>query len=352
MLINGVKFLNRIVISPMCQYMAKKGCPTEWHYHHLRNLLETGAGSLVIESTAVSQVGRITKKDLCLYNNNHFQSHKKLVIYLKKIRKIPIILQICHSGRKGSAEVPWIKKNQYLKSKDKWKTMAPSALARTKSWPIPKAMSKIEIKKVTNQFVATAKLAFKAGYDGVEVHMANGYLVHQFCSPISNIRQDEYGLSNYKYKFPKEIIKYIKAIKPKNKIIGARVVGHDHLLNGIESNDCIDLLKILKKEGLDYACISSGGIIPKTNIKFFSGFRIKMAEKIKKKSRLIIRTSGLIDNFSMLNKILKKDKIDLVAIGRKFINDKFYLYKYNKVYRNNKINIQNELKQYKYCIYY
>ena len=98
----------------MCQYMAKKGCPTEWHYHHLRNLLETGAGSLVIESTAVSQVGRITKKDLCLYNNNHFQSHKKLVIYLKKIRKIPIILQICHSGRKGSAEVPWIKKNQYL----------------------------------------------------------------------------------------------------------------------------------------------------------------------------------------------------------------------------------------------
>jgi 2,4-dienoyl-CoA reductase-like NADH-dependent reductase (Old Yellow Enzyme family) len=350
MIINGVKFLNRIVISPMCQYMAKKGCPTEWHYHHLRNLLETGAGSLVIESTAVSQAGRITKKDLCLYNNNHFQSHKKLVSHLKKIKKIPIILQISHSGRKGSAEIPWIKKNQSLKSKDKWETMAPSALARTKSWPIPKVMSKIEIKKVINQFVATAKLAFKAGYDGVEVHMANGYLVHQFCSPISNIRQDEYGVSSYKYKFPKEIIKYINAIKPKNKIIGARVVGHDHLLNGIESNDCIDLLKILKKEGLDYACISSGGILPKTNIKFFSGFRIEMAKKIKKESGLIIRTSGLIDNFLILNKILKKNSIDLVAIGRKFINDKFFLYRYNNIYRNNKIKIQNELKQYKYCI--
>jgi 2,4-dienoyl-CoA reductase-like NADH-dependent reductase (Old Yellow Enzyme family) len=100
-------------------------------------------------------------------------------------------------------------------------------------------------------------------------------------------------------------------------------------------------LKILKKEGLDYACISSGGIIPTTNMKFFSGFRIRMAKKIKKESGLIIRTSGLIDNFSILNKILKKDRIDLVAIGRKFINDKFYLYKYNKIYRNNKINIQN-----------
>jgi NADPH2 dehydrogenase len=157
--------------------------------------------------------------------------------------------------------------------------------------------------------------------------------------------------SNYEYKFSKEIIKSIKAIAPQKKIIGARVVGHDYLLNGIENNHCIDLLKILKKEGLDYACISSGGIIPTTNMKFFSGFRIRMAKKIKKESGLIIRTSGLIDNFSILNKILKKDRIDLVAIGRKFINDKFYLYKYNKIYRNNKINIQNELKQYKFCLY-
>ena len=115
LIINNVRFKNRISVSPMCQYSSSNGCPSNWHYSHLRNLIETGAGSITIESTAVSSIGRITKKDLCLYNYKQLISHKKLVTYLKNIRNIPIILQISHSGRKGSAEIPWIRKNKPLK---------------------------------------------------------------------------------------------------------------------------------------------------------------------------------------------------------------------------------------------
>ncbi len=343
LVLNGVRFTNRVVVSPMCQYMANNGCPSGWHYHHLRNLIETGAGSLVVESTAVSKVGRITEKDLCLYNFNHYKAHKNLVRYLKNIKNIPLILQLSHSGRKGSAEIPWLKKNQSLKSKKKWTTISPSSLKRSKNWAIPKEMSLKDINKVVKQFKISSKLAFKAGYDGVEIHMAHGYLIHQFCSPISNLRNDEYGIVNKKYKFPLEIVKEIKKIRPNFKIIGARVTGMDHLKNGIKINDAINLITKLKKVGLNYVCISSGGIIPITKLKFFKGFRYTIAKKIKKKCKIITRTSGLINDYKTIKKFLNKGKIDMVAIGRKFVEKKFFLI------NEKEINIKNEIKQYKYC---
>ena len=200
-----------------------------------------------------------------------------------------------------------------------------------------------DIKKVIKKFEYSSCLAFKAGYDGVEIHMAHGYLLHQFCSPISNKRSDVYGLNDSKYEVHKKIIRSIKNILPKKKLIGARVTGDDHLPKGIKTKDCINLLDILKKEGLNYACISSGGIIPKTNMEFCPGYRLKMSNYIKKNSKVLIRTSGLINN----HKILKKaDKLlDLIAIGRKLVNDKYFLIK-DKKYKNLVVTP----KQYKYCI--
>ena len=147
-----------------------------------------------------------------------------------------------------------------------------------------------KISEVVKQFENSAKLAFKAGYDGVEIHMAHGYLIHQFCSPISNLRNDEYGLKKNKYKFPIEVIKSIKKIKPKYKIIGARVTGTDHLKNGIKISDAKNLINKLKKEGLEYVCVSSGGIIPITNLKASKGFRFKISKEIKKDCKIITRT--------------------------------------------------------------
>ncbi len=323
--INGLNFENKIVISPMCQYSSTDGCPTDWHYNHLKNLIETGAGSLIIESTAVSKIGRITKKDLCLFNKKHYHSHKKLIKFLKNIHDIPIILQLSHSGRKGSAEIPFIKKNTPLSKKKGWRTWAPSNLKRSKGWITPREMTLKDIKTVINEFKNASRLAFKAGYDGLEIHMAHGYLIHQFCSPISNLRKDEYGVKNNNFKFSIEIIEAIKKIIPKNKILGARLTGNDHLKNGIKPKDCINLIKKLKKRGLHYACISSGGIIPITKLNNKKkAFRLTLARSIKKKTNILIRTSGNLNSKKMIEKILNKRDIDLIAIGREFLkNNKF-----------------------------
>ena len=325
----------------MCQYSSNNGCPSNWHYHHLRNLIMSGAGSIVIESTAVSKIGRITEKDLCLFNQKHYNGHKRLIKNLKKIRNIPIILQISHSGRKGSSEVPWIKKNLTLKKKG-WTTIAPSAISRGKNFPIPKKMNLKDIKKVINEFKKTAKLAFKAGYDGIEIHMAHGYLIHQFCSPISNIRNDEYSHKNFK--FPLEILNQLKKIRPINKIIGARITGTDHLKNGLRTEDAINLVNKIKKNGLDYICVSSGGIIPITNMKFFKGFRIKIAKKIKKYCNIKTRTSGLINDSKTLKKVLNTKELDFVALGRVLIKRKYFLVE-EKVIKKDEIE-----PQYKYCV--
>ena len=326
----------------MCQYSSIDGCPSKWHFHHLQNLIETGVGSLVIESTAVSKIGRITPYDLCLYNNLHLRTHRSLINYLKKIRNIPIILQISHSGRKGSAEIPWVKKNFSLNKSKSWVTMAPSSIRRSKKWPRPKEMSKKDITQVINEFKHTAHLAFKAGYDGVEIHMAHGYLIHQFCSPISNKRTDEYKIDSGVSIFPKKILDEISKITPKNKIIGARITATDHLKKGIKLNDCIKLVKQLKQKGLNYICVSSGGIIPKTTMKFYNGYRFKMAHKLKKECKILTRTSGLIKDSQTINKAFNKYKLDFIALGRILIQDKFFLFK--------KKLVSNEIiKQYKFC---
>ncbi len=309
------------MVSPMCQYSANNGKPTRWHYNHLANLLNTGAGSIIVESTAVSKLGRITNKDLCLYNENHKKAHKKLINKLKKIKDIPIILQISHSGRKGSSEIPWIKKNSPLKGSKSWKTLSASPLKRDLGWPLPKEASRSEIKLIINQFITTAKLAFESGYDGVEVHIAHGYLLHQFFSPISNYRKDKYGgRLNNRIRVILEIFKGLSKIKKNKKILGARITGKDHLRKGLKEEDCIELIRKLAKLKLDYACISSGGILPKTNLKFKRGFRVNFSSKIKSKSKVLISSTGEIYPKKYVESILKEKKVDLIAVGRKFIS--------------------------------
>lgn len=343
--IKNIIFNNRIVVSPMCQYSAYKGSPSKWHYKHLGNLIKSGAGSLVVESTSISNSGRISKKDLCLFNKEHLKNHKKLIHYLKKINNIPIILQISHAGRKGSTHIPWIKKNSPLSKKSGWQTYAPSSIEKDKGWPIPKELNKIQISLIIDEFQNTAKLAFKAGYDGVEIHMAHGYLLHQFFSPISNNRNDLYGGSlKNRIKIHLEIIKKINKITQRDKITGVRITGNDHLKDGIKEKDCIYLINKLKKIGLNYACISSGGIIPVTNMVFKKGFRVKMAEKIKNKTNMIIRSSGEIYPINYINKILKEKSLDFIAIGRKFISKPNLLYK-----NDNTLSYKKIPKQYLRC---
>ena len=328
--INNKKLKNRIAISPMCQYSATKGSPSNWHYKHLSSLVCSGAAMLIIESTAVSKGGRITEKDLCLYNYKHYKDLKKLIKFLKSLNNIPILIQLSHSGKKGSSYVPWIKSNTPLKY-NSWKTLSSSKIKKDKNWPTPKEASKKEINQLIKDFYKSAKYAKKAGLDGIEIHMAHGYLLHQFLSPISNHRRDEYGGSNDKRNIlPLEIIKRLKKITKNDLILGARVTGLDHIKKGINLKQSISFINKLKEAGLNYVCISSGGIKTKTGLNTKKkGIRALVTKKIKNKiDNLVIGTTGNLSDLNYLDKILKNKFLDLAFIGRPFLKNPNWLFKY------------------------
>ena len=334
--INNIILPNRITAASMCQYSAKNGNPSTWHYGHLQQLANSGAGMLMLESTAVSMKGRITLKDLALTNKENENSLKKLIKYIRTISKIPLGLQISHAGRKGSAESPWIKSNQPLNgNKKKWKTCAPSAIKRDSNWPIPATLTISQIKKIVNEFKNSAKRAKRIGFDCLEIHMAHGYLLHEFFSPISNKRKDIYGetLEN-RCKLLIKITQEIRKIWPKNKILGARVTGQDWLKNGSTINDCVYLVKKLKKAGIDYVCVSSGGILSKTNIIFKPGYQVHLAKEIKKRTGVITRTTGMITKFNQAEKIINSGSADIVNMARKFIKNPTWLI--NTIKKKNK----------------
>ena len=266
--INSIKLKNRIVVSPMCQYSSQNGSPSNWHYQHLEHLSSTGASMVLLESTAVDRLGKISDADMCLYNDTHEKNLKKLIKFLKSKNDIKYGIQISHSGRKGSSYAPWIKHNTPLPKKKSWKTISASSISRDKGWPKPTAMSKLQIKKVIQKFRNSAIRANRIKFDCLEIHMAHGYLLHQFFSPISNKRIDEYGGSLInRTRFLNEIAQEVRKVWPRHKILGARITGTDHLKNGLSINDAIALSKNLKRIGFDYVSISSGGILPLTKMK-------------------------------------------------------------------------------------
>jgi len=325
--INKVVLQNRIFVGPMCQYSADGGKPSKWHYEHLGRLAKLGAGLLMIESTAVSRLGRITKKDLQLTNYSQQKSFSKLLNNIKKKSDTKIGIQISHSGRKGSAEIPWVKYNTPLKKgQGSWKTLAPSSIKRDKKWPQPKEMSYKNLNSVLNEFKNTATRAKKIGFDCLEVHMAHGYLLHQFISPISNKRKDIYGGSlKNRCSFPLKVFKEIRKIWPKNKILGVRITGQDNLRNGIKLKDATYFAKELKKLKADYVAVTSGGILPKTKIKFYDGYQVNFASKIKKSTGVLTLCLGMINSTNLIRSILKNKRSDLIGVSRRFINDPYWL---------------------------
>ncbi len=321
------KLNNRIVVSPMCQYSARNGCPTEWHYRHLSNLCISGASLVMLESTAVSNHGRISNKDLAISTNKQKKEFKKLINFLQSNKKTLVGIQLSHAGRKGSSEVPWIKKNSPLKGKSSWQTISSSELPKDKGWPKPKKMNYKDIKSVSNNFKRAILNSLEANFDSLELHMAHGYLLHQFLSPVCNTRNDNYGGSMEKrFKFPLEIARIARRLWPKNKLLGARITGEDHLKDGIKISETVKFCKKLENIGFDYVCVSSGGILTKTNLKFKKFFRARLAREIKKKTNLKVGITGMTDDFILAEKYIKKGYFDNVFIGRPFLKNPFFLY--------------------------
>jgi 2,4-dienoyl-CoA reductase-like NADH-dependent reductase (Old Yellow Enzyme family) len=327
--VNEVTLANRVVVAPMCQYSALEGNATDWHLGHLLQLAISGAGLLMLEATAVNSIGKITHNDLSLYTDDNENSLNKLLASLRKYSDIPIGIQISHSGRKGSAELPWVKPNTPLNISDGgWQTVSPSAISRTLGWPEPKELTVNQIEKLRNDFKNTTIRARRLNFDCMELHIAHGYLLHQFISPISNRRSDDYGGSlQNRCRLPLEIGKEMRDVWPKDKLLGARVTGKDWLEGGWSIEDCIFLVEELKSIGFDYVCVSSGGILPITDLEFKPGYQVHLARDIKRQTGMITRTAGMITTLEQATEIIETESADLIALGKVIIRNPRWVFK-------------------------
>jgi 2,4-dienoyl-CoA reductase-like NADH-dependent reductase (Old Yellow Enzyme family) len=320
--LGGVTIPNRIVVSPMCQYSAQDGRANAWHQMHYGSLACGGAGLLVIEATAVTAQGRITPGCLGLYDDACEEALAQVVAICRAVSDVPLGLQIAHAGRKASAEVPWNGGTPLGDDPRAWPVMGPSALPFSEGWPVPRQMTLGDIAMVRRSFVAAAERALRLGFDALELHLAHGYLLHSFLSPLSNRRSDAYGGSpEGRVRLPLEIAEAVRAIWPRHRALGARLSGTDWIEGGATPDDAAALAAQLEAIGLDYLCVSSGGIGPRATIPISPGYQVPLARAIKATTRLPVRAVGLITRAHQAETILSSGDADLVAVGRGFLDD-------------------------------
>lgn len=311
---------NRIVVPPMCQYSAAGGLANDWHLTHYVNMAFSGAGLVIFEATAISPEGRISYADLGLWDNQTATALKRIVDFIHLHTSTPLALQISHAGRKGSNNLPWNGGGSIPVSTPLgWQTYAPSAISQAGEQIAPKELTKEEIQDIIQKFAATAGLASDAGFDAIEIHAAHGYLVHQFLSPITNQRTDEYGgnLEN-RIRFALDIVKAIKANIPDKMALGIRISATDWIEGGWDLEQSLFLAKKLEKIGIDFIHTSSGGLdnslqkLPQ----LASGYQLPFAETIKQNVQIPVIGVGLITDPLDAEQALKDKKADMIAIGR------------------------------------
>jgi NADPH2 dehydrogenase len=308
---------NRIVIAPMCQYSAEDGRATDWHMIHLGNMALSGAGMLVIEATAVEAIGRITPGDLGLYDDATEAALKPVLAAIRKHSKIAVAMQIAHAGRKSSSHAPWDGGQQVPLDKGGWVAEAPSAIPTKPGELPPKAIDAAGLVRIRDAFVATARRADRLGIDAIEIHAAHGYLLHEFLSPISNQRTDSYGGSlENRMRFPLEVFDAVRAAFPAHKPVGVRVSASDWIEGGWDVEQTIVFAQELKKRGVDWMDVSSGGVSPQQKITLGPGYQVPFAEAVKQATGLPTMAVGLITETQQAEDILQAGKADFIAVAR------------------------------------
>ncbi|HVE21055.1 MAG TPA: NADH:flavin oxidoreductase/NADH oxidase [Acidocella sp.] len=313
---------NRIVVAPMCQYSAEEGRATSWHSVHLGSLALSGAGMVTIEATAVTPDGRITPRDLGLWDDATEAALARTLGAVREVSKTAIAMQLGHAGRKASSHVPWEGGQLIPPAEGGWANFAPSALPQKEGEAAPVALDEAGLARIREAFAATARRAARLGIDGIEVHAAHGYLLHQFLSPISNQRQDAYGgaLEN-RMRFPLEVFEAVRAAFPAERPVGIRISASDWLPEGWDVEQSIAFVTALKQRGLDWVSVSSGGISPRQQIKLGPNYQVPFAQAIKAATGVATMVAGLITEPRQAEEIIAAGQADFVAIARGMLFD-------------------------------
>ena len=321
----SLTFPNRIVCSPMCQYSSIDGFASDWHLVHLGSRAIGGAGAVITEAAAVSPEGRITPGDLGIWSDEHIPALARITKFLKEQGSIPGT-QLAHAGRKASMAVPWEPVRTLPVSEGGWdNVVAPSAERYSPAYPLPHELDRPGMDKIAADFAAAAKRAAKAGFLLVEVHAAHGYLAHEFLSPVSNKRTDEYGGSlENRARFPLEIIRAVRASFPQNLPVWVRLSVTDWVDDGLSVDDAVAFAKLVKAENIDLIDVSSGGNDPRQQIPIGPGYQVAFAERLRREAGIATGAVGMITSAEQADQIIRTGQADVVLLARELLRHPYW----------------------------
>lgn len=321
--IKDIEFKNRIVVSPMCEYSSEDGFANDWHLVHLGSRAIGGAALVITEATAVSAEGRITHADLGIYKDEHIAKLKQITGFIHQHGSVAGI-QLAHAGRKASHEIPWLGGAQIPSDQNNgWNALAPSAIAFDEKEAAPVELDKAGIEKVKADFKAATLRAVAAGFKVIELHAAHGYLIHEFFSPLSNKRTDEYGGSfENRIRLLLEVTEAVRAVWPANNPLFVRISATDWTEGGWTIEESVALAKILKEKGVDLVdCSSGGNVMAKIPLK--PGYQVEFAEQVRK-TGMLTGAVGLITEAKQADDIIQAGQADLVIMARELLRDPYF----------------------------
>jgi 2,4-dienoyl-CoA reductase-like NADH-dependent reductase (Old Yellow Enzyme family) len=322
--IRGITLANRIVVSPMCEYSSEDGFANDWHLVHLGTRAVGGAGLVFTEAAAVTPEGRISPEDLGIWKDVHIEFLSRIVRFLKSQGAVPG-MQLAHAGRKGSTHRPWSGHGAISLKDGGWIPVAPSDVAYSADYAKPQALSIDGIRGVVEAFRQAARRALEAGILVIEIHAAHGYLLHEFFSPLSNFRDDEYGGSfENRTRIAREIVAAIRCVMPERLPLFIRISATDWKVGGWDIEQAVELAKQIAPLGVDLVDCSSAGLVQDQEIAAGPGFQVPFAARIRRDARVKTSAVGLIETKEQVSEILRKGEADLVFMAREFLRDPYW----------------------------
>jgi 2,4-dienoyl-CoA reductase-like NADH-dependent reductase (Old Yellow Enzyme family) len=322
--LGALELRNRIVVSPMCQYSSPDGVPTDWHLVHLGSRAVGGAGLVFTEASSVSPEGRISPDDAGIWNDAQAGAWSRIVAFIRGQGAVAGV-QLAHAGRKASTDAPWRGGGPLDAGHGGWTPVAPSAIPFDEGYPVPAALDAAGIAKVVADFRAAAQRASAAGFDVIELHGAHGYLLHQFLSPLSNTRTDQYGgaLEN-RARLLREVIAAVREAWPAPKPLWVRLSATDWAKGGWDIDECVQLARMLRNDGVDVIDVSSGGSVPHPKVPAGPGYQVPFASRIRREAGIATATVGLITDARQAEDILQRGDADLVEMARELLRDPYF----------------------------
>jgi 2,4-dienoyl-CoA reductase-like NADH-dependent reductase (Old Yellow Enzyme family) len=323
--IRELTFANRVFVSPMCQYSSEEGYANDWHFVHLGSRAVGGAGLVLTEATAVLPEGRISPQDLGIWKDEHIEILAKIVGFIHEQGSIAGI-QLAHAGRKASTSRPWEGHDAVTENEGGWKkVVAPSALPFSKTYPMPHALTRDGIQEVVDGFAAAARRACQAGFRAVEIHAAHGYLIHEFLSPLSNQREDEYGGSfENRTRLCREVVAAVRSAWPNELPLFIRISATDWVAGGWTIEESVKLAAELKQMGVDLIDCSSGGNVPHAKIPVGPGYQTAFAERIRRETGIMTGAVGMITSPEQAEHIIRTGQADAAIMAREFLRDPYW----------------------------